>query len=279
MPRPMVWSSDEIVTVTSFMTVRRYPDVMRDSMWRVSTSMSFPEAPTGVYPEDNDTFNRLHEELVAAAEVLDGINPAVTVFGSARLKEQEPEFEMAREIALGLARAGVPVITGGGPGIMEAANRGAKEGGGVSVGLKIALPREQHENPYLDRRAHFRYFMSRKFMLTRYSYGFVVFPGGFGTLDELFELLVLYNTDRAERRPIVLVGKAFWQDLLTWMMDFQGGREFIDPEDLGELTVVDSADEALAVLLNPDRRGALDVQVSESHIVDASDALDREKTP
>jgi len=241
--------------------------------------MSFPEAPAGVCPEDIDTFNRLHEELVAAAEVLDGIDPAVTVFGSARLKEQEPEFEVAREIALGLARAGVPVITGGGPGIMEAANRGAKEGGGVSVGLKIALPREQHENSYLNRRAQFRYFMSRKFMLTRYSYGFVVFPGGFGTLDELFELLVLYNTDRAERRSIVLVGRGFWRDLLRWMMDFQGGREFIDADDLGELTVVDSADEALAVLLSPERRGVLDVYVPESHVVDTSDALDRGKTP
>ena len=241
--------------------------------------MSSPESSRGLCPEDIDTFDRVHEELIAAAKVLDGIAPAVTIFGSARLKDNEPEFEVAREIALGLARSGVPVITGGGPGIMEAANRGAREGGGLSVGLKIALPREQHENPYLDRRAHFRYFMSRKFMLTRYSYGFVVFPGGFGTLDELFELLVLYNTDRAERRPIVLVGKGFWQDLLRWMMDFQGGREFIDPEDLGELTVVDRADEALAVLLNSKEQGTLDVHAPESHIIDASDALDREKAP
>ena len=246
--------------------------------------MSSPESSRGVCPEDIDTFDRLHEELIAAAEVLDGIEPAVTVFGSARLKGDEPEFEVAREIALGLARSGVPVITGGGPGIMEAANRGAREGGGLSVGLKIALPREQHENSYLDRRAHFRYFMSRKFMLTRYSYGFVVFPGGFGTLDELFELLVLYNTDRAERRPIVLVGKAFWHDLLKWMMDFQGGREFIDPDDLGELTVVDSADEALAVLLDTDRARALEINTLESHVLKDRDLVEastgqREESP
>ena len=140
---------------------------------------------------------------------------------------------------------------------MEAANRGAQQAGGLSVGLEISLPREQQANAYLDRRAEFRYFMSRKFMLTRYSYGFVVFPGGFGTLDELFELLVLYNTDRAERRPIVLVGTTFWRDLLTWMMDFQGGREFIDSDDLGELTVTDNPEEALAVLLGSERARAV----------------------
>lgn len=207
-------------------------------------------------PEDIATFNRLHEELLAAAVVLDDLEPAVTVFGSARIKPHDSEYALARAIGHGLGLAKVPVITGGGPGIMEAANRGAQEAGGLSVGLKISLPREQQENAYLDRRAEFRYFMSRKFMLTRYSYGFVVFPGGFGTLDELFELLVLYNTDRAERRPIVLMGTTFWRDLLTWMMDFQGGREFIDSDDLGELTVIDHAEEALAVLLGSARARA-----------------------
>jgi len=208
-------------------------------------------------PEDIATFNRLHEELLAAAVVLDDLEPAVTIFGSARTKPHDPEYALARAIGHGLGLANVPVITGGGPGIMEAANRGAQEAGGLSVGLTISLPREQQANAYLDRCAAFRYFMSRKFMLTRYSYGFVVFPGGFGTLDELFELLVLYNTDRAERRPIILVGTTFWRDLLTWMMDFQGGREFIDSDDLGELTVTDSPEEALAVLLGSERARAV----------------------
>jgi len=208
-------------------------------------------------PEDIATFNRLHEELLAAAVVLDALEPAVTIFGSARTKPHDPEYALARAIGHGLGLANVPVITGGGPGIMEAANRGAQEAGGLSVGLTISLPREQQANAYLDRCAAFRYFMSRKFMLTRYSYGFVVFPGGFGTLDELFELLVLYNTDRAERRPIILVGTTFWRDLLTWMMDFQGGREFIDSDDLGELTVTDSPEEALAVLLGSERARAV----------------------
>jgi uncharacterized protein (TIGR00730 family) len=208
-------------------------------------------------PEDIATFNRLHEELLAAAVVLDDLEPAVTIFGSARTKPHDPEYALARAIGHGLGLANVPVITGGGPGIMEAANRGAQEAGGLSVGLTISLPREQQANAYLDRCAAFRYFMSRKFMLTRYSYGFVVFPGGFGTLDELFELLVLYNTDRAERRPIILVGTTFWRDLLTWMMDFQGGREFIDSDDLGELTVTDNPEEALAVLLGSERARAV----------------------
>jgi uncharacterized protein (TIGR00730 family) len=208
-------------------------------------------------PEDIATFNRLHEELLAAAVVLDDLEPAVTIFGSARTKPHDPEYALARAIGRGLGLANVPVITGGGPGIMEAANRGAQEAGGLSVGLTISLPREQQANAYLDRCAAFRYFMSRKFMLTRYSYGFVVFPGGFGTLDELFELLVLYNTDRAESRPIILVGTTFWRDLLTWMMDFQGGREFIDSDDLGELTVTDNPEEALAVLLGSERARAV----------------------
>jgi len=222
-------------------------------------------------PEDIATFNRLHEELLAAALVLDDLEPAVTVFGSARIKPHDPEYALARAIGHGLGLAKVPVITGGGPGIMEAANRGAQEAGGLSVGLKISLPREQQANAYLDRRAEFRYFMSRKFMLTRYSYGFVVFPGGFGTLDELFELLVLYNTDRAERRPIVLVGTTFWRDLLTWMMDFQGGREFIDSDDLGELTVTDNPEEALAVLLGSERARAVSEKALPASYMQPSD--------
>jgi uncharacterized protein (TIGR00730 family) len=224
--------------------------------------MSSPDPREDTYskdacPEDIATFNRLHEELLAAAVMLDDLEPAVTIFGSARTKPHDPEYALARAIGHGLGLANVPVITGGGPGIMEAANRGAQEAGGLSVGLTISLPREQQANAYLDRCAAFRYFMSRKFMLTRYSYGFVVFPGGFGTLDELFELLVLYNTDRAERRPIILVGTTFWRDLLTWMMDFQGGREFIDSDDLGELTVTDNPEEALAVLLGSERARAV----------------------
>lgn len=207
-------------------------------------------------PEDADTFERIQAELHAAASVLDGLAPAVSVFGSSRSPQDSDEYRTAREVGRLLACAEVPIVTGGGPGVMEAANRGAHEAGGDSAGLNIELPREQAPNPYINRPATFRYFLTRKYFLTRYSFGFVIFPGGFGTMDELFELLVLYNTDRTERRPIVLVGREYWADLMRWIMDFQGGREYIDPEDMGNLQVVDSAEEAVVALIGRERTKA-----------------------
>ncbi len=207
-------------------------------------------------PEDADTFARIQQELHAAARVLDGIAPAVSVFGSSRSSEDSWEYQPARETGRLLALAGVPIITGGGPGVMEAANRGACEVGGDSAGLNIQLPREQQPNPFIGRNASFRYFLTRKYMLTRYSFGFAIFPGGFGTMDELFELLVLYNTNRTERRPIVLAGSEYWADLLQWIMDYQGGRAFIDPEDVGYLQVVDSAADIVSALIGRERAEA-----------------------
>ncbi|EED36204.1 conserved hypothetical protein TIGR00730 [Luminiphilus syltensis NOR5-1B] len=200
-------------------------------------------------PADAVTFQRIQQELLSAAQVLDGLAPAVTVFGSARSSPDSWEARAAGVLGGHLARAGIPVITGGGPGVMEAANRGAHEQGGVSVGLNIELPTEQQPNPYLTHVTSFRYFLTRKFMLTRYSMGFAVFPGGFGTADELFELLVLYNTERTERRPLVLMGTAFWRDVIDWVMDVQGGLGYIDPEDVGFLELTDDPDEAAELLI------------------------------
>jgi len=205
-------------------------------------------AETLASPEDAATFARIQKELISAARILDGTAPAVTVFGSARTRTESHLADSARLIGTRLAEAGIPVITGGGPGIMLAANQGAFEAGGVSIGLNIALPHEQVPNPYLTHQATFRYFLSRKYMLMRYSKGFVVFPGGFGTTDELFELLVLYNTNRTERRPTVLIGVEFWSGLLNWLMDEQGGAGYIDAEDIGALHLTDCVEEAIAVL-------------------------------
>lgn len=217
--------------------------------------MSSPEPPAGFVPEDAATFDRIQTELYLAAAVLDGIAPAVTIFGSARSSPKSPEYQNARTLGGLLARVGVPVITGGGPGVMEAANRGASEAGGESVGLNINLPREQTANDYLTRVANFRYFLTRKFMLTRYSLGFVVYPGGFGTADELFELLVLYNTDRTERRPIVLVDRGFWSGLIEWVMNYQGAAGYIDPVDVGYVQLVDTPEAALVALVGSARAG------------------------
>lgn len=208
-------------------------------------------------PQDAATFARIQAELHAAAEVLDDLAPAVTVFGSARSEPDSWECRTARALGSVLAGAGTPVITGGGPGVMAAVNRGAFEAGGESAGLNIQLPAEQVPNPYTNRSIHFRYFLTRKYFLLRYSFGFVVFPGGFGTVDELFELLVLYNTDRTERRPIVLMGSWFWNDLLEWMMDFQGAQGYVDPEDLGYVQVCDDLGDAVVALLGSDRASTL----------------------
>lgn len=212
-----------------------------------------PEADCGFVPADAATFSRIQQELHAGARVLDGIPPAVTVFGSARSAEDSWEYQTALSLGRILGKAGVPVITGGGPGVMEASNRGANEVGGISAGLNIKLPLEQVANPHLTHGASFRYFLTRKFMLTRYSFGFVVFPGGFGTADELFELLVLYNTDRTERRPIVLMGSDFWAELLTWVIDKQGAAGYIDAVDAGYVQVENDARAAAIALLGRER--------------------------
>jgi uncharacterized protein (TIGR00730 family) len=187
-------------------------------------------------------------EFVEGFEKMSKIGPCVSLFGSARTQPDNPYYGLATEIASKLAARGFGVITGGGPGIMEAANKGAYENGGISVGLNIELPFEQHSNPYIDRDKNidFDYFFVRKVMFVKYSQGFVALPGGFGTLDELFEALTLIQTLKIGKFPIVLVGKDFWGGLLTWIQQVLLEKEKnISPDDLFLFTVVDTADEVV----------------------------------
>ncbi len=183
-------------------------------------------------------------ELVKGFRALHFVGPCVTVFGSARFKEDHPYYALARTVGQRLAKMGFTVMTGGGPGIMEAANRGAREAGGMSVGCNILLPAEQKINPYLDRTVTFRYFFVRKVMLVKYSYAFVVMPGGAGTMDELFEAVTLIQTKKIDGFPVVLIGQEYWQPLVVLL------REMVDvgtigPEDLNLLLFTDSVDEAM----------------------------------
>lgn len=187
-------------------------------------------------------------EFVGAYEKLAKIGPCVSIFGSARLKEGDPYYEMAVEIAQKITQIGFGVITGGGPGIMEAGNKGAKLGNGKSIGLNIELPFEQHFNPYIDKAysMDFDYFFVRKVMFVKYSQGFIVMPGGFGTLDELSEALTLIQTKKIGRFPIVLVGSSFWNGLIDWFKTSLLKEKMINEEDLNLFRIVDTADEAVA---------------------------------
>jgi uncharacterized protein (TIGR00730 family) len=182
---------------------------------------------------------------------------AVTIFGSARIREDDPVYEQARELARRFAGHGWAVVTGGGPGVMEAANRGTQEGGGLSVGFNIELPHEQRSNPYIDLLVTFRHFYARKTMFVKAAEGFVVFPGGFGTADELFEALTLIQTGKVLHFPVVLVDSDYWDELLEWIRGELLGEGMISPEDVELLVVTDDLDEALAHVLECyDRRCA-----------------------
>ena len=187
-------------------------------------------------------------EFVDAYEKLAKIGPCVSIYGSARLKEGDQHYEMAVEIAQKITKIGFGVITGGGPGIMEAGNKGAKLGGGKSIGLNIELPFEQHFNPYIDKSysMDFDYFFVRKVMFVKYSQGFIVMPGGFGTLDELSEALTLIQTKKIGRFPIVLVGTDYWTGLIDWFRNSLLEAKMISEEDLNLFRIVDTADEAVA---------------------------------
>jgi len=191
---------------------------------------------------------KVMSEFVDGYEKLAKIGPCVSIFGSARLKREDKYYEMAVEIAQKITEIGFGVITGGGPGIMEAGNKGAKEGGGKSIGLNIELPFEQHFNPYIDKSysMDFDYFFVRKVMFVKYSQGFIVLPGGFGTLDELSEALTLIQTHKIGRFPIVLVGSEFWSGLLDWYSNTLLKNGLIAEGDLSLFRIVDSADEAVA---------------------------------
>ncbi|MBU3071247.1 TIGR00730 family Rossman fold protein [Aestuariicella sp. G3-2] len=191
---------------------------------------------------------RIQSEVVDGIEQLIKLKGAVTVFGSARFREGSHYYQLARELGQLLAEEGIPVITGGGPGIMEGANRGAFERDGSSVGLNITLPREQGANPYQNVSLTFRYFFVRKFMFVKNAVGFVIFPGGFGTMDELFEALTLVQTQKVEPFPIVLLGRDYWQGLLSWMKGAMVEQKCIDTEELALFSVVDSVQEVRDIL-------------------------------
>jgi uncharacterized protein (TIGR00730 family) len=191
---------------------------------------------------------RILSEFVEGFDALARCGRAVSIFGSARLDESHPYYALARAVGACAAQAGLTVITGGGPGLMEAANRGAKEAGGFSVGCNIELPAEQQANAYLDLMIDFRYFFVRKTMFVKYAEGFVVFPGGFGTLDELFEALTLIQTGKIDRFPIVLMGADTWGGLIDWLRTDALGDGRIAEADLALLTITDDPDEAIAAI-------------------------------
>jgi len=198
-----------------------------------------PTAPRSAAEETWRVF-RIMSEFVEGYEVMSKVPSAVSIFGSARSKPQDRYYQMAEKIAAELVRQGFGVITGGGPGIMEAANKGAAEAGGVSVGLNIYLPQEQIANPYQNLALDFRYFFCRKVMFVRYAAAFVCLPGGFGTMDEFFESMTLIQTGKTERFPVILVGSEFWTPLVDWMMEHQLARNaFISPEDRGLFEITD----------------------------------------
>lgn len=196
---------------------------------------------------------KIMSEFVNGYEKMGRIGPCVSIFGSARTKVDDPHYKLAEEVAFKISKAGYGVITGGGPGIMEAGNKGAHLGGGISVGLNIDLPFEQHFNPYIDhdKNLQFDYFFVRKVMFVKYSQGFVVMPGGFGTLDELFEAITLIQTKKIGKFPIILVGSEFWNGLLEWVKTVLLEKySNISPNDLNLIKVVDTAEEVVTALDN-----------------------------
>jgi hypothetical protein len=191
---------------------------------------------------------KIMSEFVEGYERMARIGPCISIFGSARTKPENTYYQLGIEVAEKLAKAGYGIITGGGPGIMEAANKGAQEGKGKSVGLNIDLPFEQNHNPYIDQEHNleFDYFFVRKVIFVKYSQGFVILPGGLGTLDELFEALTLIQTKKINKRPVVLIGHTYWDGLISWIKSAMLEQEAnISPEDLDLFKVVDTADEAV----------------------------------
>jgi uncharacterized protein (TIGR00730 family) len=197
----------------------------------------------GLQAKESWRLFRILAEFVEGFEVLPRVYPGVTIFGSARTKPDDPDYQKAEKLAELLVRAGFSVITGGGPGIMEAANKGARNAGGYSVGLNIRLPMEQEPNPYANIKLEFRYFFVRKVMLAKYSVAFVFFPGGFGTMDEMFEILTLVQTRKIRPVPIVLVDKQFWKPLVSWFTKTLIPENKISPQDLEIFKVLDEPEE------------------------------------
>jgi len=205
---------------------------------------------------DAARIERIREELDAGFRALAHVGAAASFFGSARTPPGDPEYTQARETARLVGEAGMAIITGGGPGAMEAANRGAKDAGAQSIGLNIELPFEQGLNPHVDIELEFHYFFARKIMFVRYASGFVVFPGGFGTLDELFESLTLIQTGKVSNFPVILVGSDYWCDLIEWMQSRLLDEGKISPGDLDLITVTDDPVEVRDLLMSAAHRQA-----------------------
>jgi len=197
---------------------------------------------------DAERLQRVQHELELGFSELGEIGPAVCVFGSARLPEDGPDYQRARDLGRALGQAGFAVITGGGPGLMEAANRGAQDVDALSVGLNIELPHEQALNPYVDLGIEFHYFFTRKLMFLRYSDAFVVFPGGLGTFDELFEALTLIQTGKAVDHPVVLEGSEYWSGLMEWISSHGVARGMLTAEDLAQAEVADGVEDVMGRL-------------------------------
>ncbi|RLB69201.1 MAG: TIGR00730 family Rossman fold protein [Deltaproteobacteria bacterium] len=191
---------------------------------------------------------KIISEFVEGFEKLSDCGPAITVFGSARTREEHEDYQQALALGNVMAKSGITVITGGGPGIMAAANRGAMEAGGKSVGLNITLPMEQKPNPYITKLVSFKYFFVRKVMLVKYSMAFVVFPGGFGTLDEMFEALTLIQTDKIRPFPIILYGSHYWQGLFAWLRKELKVSGYIGEDDLSLLQICDDVNEIASIV-------------------------------
>ena len=197
---------------------------------------------------DEERAASMRDELLMGFNALAGLGPAVSLFGSARVAEGDPQYETARAVARRLGERGLAIITGGGPGLMEAANRGAREAGVRSVGLRIELPFEQMMNPYVDLPLHFHYFFTRKLMFVRYASAFVALPGGFGTMDELFEVVTLIQTKRVRDFPVVLVGSDYWGGLLDWLRERVAAEGKISADDVGILELSDDPEEVASIV-------------------------------
>jgi uncharacterized protein (TIGR00730 family) len=204
--------------------------------------------------DDAARVHRIREELQTGFDQLAHIGKAVSIFGSARTPRTDPMYAKARETAAALGGAGFSIITGGGPGIMEAGNRGARDAAAPSIGLDIELPHEQYENPYVDISLSFHYFFARKIMFVRYASAFVVFPGGFGTLDELFEAATLRQTGKIRHFPIVLFGTAYWEGLIAWLRSQVAHKGNISTSDVDLLLVTDSVSEVLRIVQAAEHR-------------------------
>jgi uncharacterized protein (TIGR00730 family) len=209
---------------------------------------------------------RIQSEFVEGFGLLAELGPAVSVFGSARTTAEDVEYQQAQQLGAALARAGYAVITGGGPGTMEAANRGASEAGGTSVGLGIELPFEQRLNDWVDIGLNFRYFFARKTMFVKYAQAFVIMPGGFGTLDELFEALTLVQTRKVTRFPVILFGERYWSGLLDWLRDTVLPEAKIGAADLELIRVTSDVEEAVAIIVEADaHRSAQELTENAAH--------------